>query len=187
MYKFYLSSAIKPDDALSIDVQYHRTCWTKHVVRTTDNFPQLESTVKQENEIAANVEFLNLIKSLLEKGRILSLDDTHKTYLDILQRHLCDSSPSWKYLKEMMIASIDGIEFVRAFRRNESDRFCLTAAKIAALDSAVENSSDSDLRVIFCCSKILRQEILEASNWQFDDMLNTDTREMIPTKLFNML
>ena len=86
-----------------------------------------------------------------------------------------------------MIANIDGIEFVRAFRRNESDRFCLTAAKISAIDSAVENSSDSDLRMIFRCSKILRQEILEASNWQFDGMLNTDTREMIPTKLFTML
>ena len=86
-----------------------------------------------------------------------------------------------------MIANIDGIEFVRAFRRNESDRFCLIAAKISAIDSAVENSSDSDLRVIFRCSKILRQEILEASNWQFDGVLNTDTREMIPTKLFTML
>ena len=62
LYKVYLSSAIKPDDALSIDVQYHRTCWTKHVVRTTDNFPQLESTVEKENEIAANIEFLNLIE-----------------------------------------------------------------------------------------------------------------------------
>ena len=62
LYKVYLSSAIKPDDALSIDVQYHRTCWTKHVVRTTDNCPQLESTVEKENEIAANTEFLNLIE-----------------------------------------------------------------------------------------------------------------------------
>ena len=123
MYRVYLSSAIKPDDALSIDVQYHRTCWTMYVVRTTDNFPQLESTVKQENEIAAKIEFLNFIKSLLEKGRILSLDDAHRTYLDILQCHLCELSPSRKCLKEMMIANIDGIEFVRAFRRNESSIF----------------------------------------------------------------
>ena len=68
-----------------------------------------------------------------------------------------------------------------------SHRFFLTAAKIDAIDSAVENSSDSDLRVIFRCSKILRQEILEVSNWQFDGKLNTDTREMIPTTLFTML
>lgn len=34
LYKVYLSSAIKSDDALSIDVKYHRTCWSKYVVRS---------------------------------------------------------------------------------------------------------------------------------------------------------
>lgn len=70
-----------------------------------------------------------------------------------------------------MMTNIDGIEFARAFRRNESDRFYLTAAKIAAIDSAVENCSDSDLKTIFHCSKIIRQEILKAKNWQFDGKL----------------
>ena len=32
IFKVYLSTAIKPDDALSIDIRYHTTCWTKHVV-----------------------------------------------------------------------------------------------------------------------------------------------------------
>ena len=40
-------------------------------------------------------------------------------------------------------------ESARAFRRNELDRFYLTAAKIAVIDSAVENCSDSDLKTIF--------------------------------------
>ena len=187
VYKVYLSSAIKPEDALSIDIQYHRTCWTKHVVRATESPSQHETSVKPETEVAANIEYLNLIRTLLEKGRILSLDDAHKAYLDILQHHHCESSPSRKYLRELIIDNIDGIEFVRAFRRKESDRFCLTAAKIAAIESAVNNSSDSDLNVIFNCSKILRQEILKASIWQFDGTLNSNTSEMIPTKLSTLL
>ena len=79
------------------------------------------------------------------------------------------------------------IEFIRAFRRNESDRFCLTAAKIAAIDSALNNSSESDLQVIFRCSKMLHQDILQARSWQFDGTLNSDTSEIIPTKLFTLL
>ncbi|KAJ7391281.1 hypothetical protein OS493_019413 [Desmophyllum pertusum] len=75
LYKVYLSSAIKPEDALSIDVQYHRTCWTKHVVRATENPPQHETSVEPETEVAANIEYLNLIRTLLENGKILSLDD----------------------------------------------------------------------------------------------------------------
>ena len=86
-----------------------------------------------------------------------------------------------------MIASIDGIEFAHAFRRNEPDRFYLTAAKIAVIDSAIENCSDSDLKTISHCAKIIRLEILKAKNWQFDGKLDTDTRTMISTKLFTLL
>ena len=187
LYKVYLSSTITPDDALSIDVKYHRICWTKHVLRAADHIPQPEHTVHQENEIAANIEFLNLMRNLLEEGKILSLDDSYKTYLDILKYHLCEASPSRKYLRELMMTNIDGIEFARAFRRNESDRFYLTAAKIAAIDSAVEDCSDSDLKTIFHCSKIIRQEILKAKNWQFDGKLDADMKKIIPTKLFTLL
>ena len=126
---------------------------------------------------------------MLEKGRILSLDEAHKAYLDILKYHLnfYESRPSRKYLRELISVNIDGIEFIRAFRRNESDRFCLTAAKIAAIDSVLNNTSESDLQVIIRCSKILRQDILQARSGQFDGTLNSDTSEMIPTKLFTLL
>lgn len=52
-YKIYLSSAINPEDALTINVKYHRTCWTKHV-RAAESNPQHEASDKQESEIAAN-------------------------------------------------------------------------------------------------------------------------------------
>ena len=66
LYKVHLSSTIKPVDAMSIDVKYHRTCWTKHIVRSEENTLQHETTVQQDTEIAANIEILNLIRTLLE-------------------------------------------------------------------------------------------------------------------------
>lgn len=65
----FLSSAINSDDALSIDVQYHRTCWTKYLVRAQENQVQQEKFSLKENEVAADVEFLNLVKGLLLEGR----------------------------------------------------------------------------------------------------------------------
>ena len=37
----------------------------------------------------------------------------------------------------MLEENVDGIEFVSAYRRNESDRFCLPAAKIAVIEKTV--------------------------------------------------
>ena len=36
LYKVFLSRAINPEDALSIDIQYHCTCWTKYIVHTQE-------------------------------------------------------------------------------------------------------------------------------------------------------
>ena len=63
----------------------------------------------------------------------------------------------------------------------------MTAAKIAAVDPTVNKSSDSDLKVIFRCSKIHRKEILQTGSWKFDGTLNPDTSEMIPIKLLTLL
>lgn len=61
------------------------------------------------------------------------------------------------------------------------------AAKIAAIDSGVNNSSDNDLKAIYHCSKILHKEILQTGSWQFDGTLNINTSEMILTKLLTLL
>ena len=190
IFKVYLSSAIKPDDALSIDVRYHQTCWTKHVVRGTGT-TSVKITKDQyvnENEIAAKIEFLDLIKNLLEAGRILSIDDAHTAYLRILRQHKVDDSPSRKYVRKMINDNIVDIDFIPAPRRNEADRFCLNAAKIAAIEAAVSAADvDSDMRLIFQCAKIVRKVILKSTPWEYDGTLGSDMTEKIPSNLGNLL
>ena len=135
----------------------------------------------------ANIKFLTLIRTLLEKGRVLSLDDAQKARMDILHYHRCDSSPSRKYLTELIVTNIDSIVFVCAFRRISRQIDCLTAAKVPTIDSAVTNLSNSDLRAVFHCSKILCKGILQTGSRQFDGTLNADTSEMILTKLLILL
>lgn len=114
LYKVYLNSAINPEDAQSRDVKYHRTCWAKYVLRSKDQ-NQKETTSNAENETAAYIEYIYLINGLLKSGKILSLDEAHQKYNNILEQHFVDWSPSRKYVKQMLSENIDGIEFVVLF------------------------------------------------------------------------
>ena len=168
LYKVYLTSTIEPEDALPKDVHYHRTCWMKHVIRAMTPEDKARADAQdseQENKVAADIEFLHLIQELPKKGKILSLEDAQKVYTNILQDHLCNWFPSRKSVRQLLAENVDGIEFVSAYRRNESDRFCLSAAKIAAIEKAVKQSShiNSELEVLYDCSKIIRKEIQEAN------------------------
>ena len=100
----------------------------KHVIRAMapeDNDRADAQDSKQENKVVAVIEFLHLIQELLKKGKILSLEDAQKVYTNILQDHLCNWFPSRKSVRQLLAENVDGIEFVSAYRRNESDRFCL--------------------------------------------------------------
>ena len=144
---------------------------------------------EQENKVAADIEFLHLIQELLKKGKILSLEDAQKVYTNILQDHLYNWFPSRKSVRQLLAENVDGIEFVSAYRRNESDRFCLSAAKMAAIEKAVKQSShiSCELKVLYDCSKIIRKEIQEANTWHFKGTLNIDAQDNVPTKLFTLL
>jgi len=192
LFKLYLSSAIQPEAALSIGVHYYCPCWLKHVIRAPlpeDKDRAAARDPQQENKIAAGIEFLHLINELLSKGKILSLEDAQKVYTNILQDRLCDWSPSRKSVRRLLAENIDGIDFVSAYRRNESDHFCLSAAKIAAMEKAVKQPShiNRELEVIYDCSKILRKEIQEAITWHFNGTLGIDAQDIVPTKLFTLL
>ena len=164
----------------------------KHVIRAMapeDNDRADAQDSKQENKVVAVIEFLHLIQELLKKGKILSLEDAQKVYTNILQDHLCNWFPSRKSVRQLLAENVDGIEFVSAYRRNESDRFCLPAAKITAIEKAVKQSShiNSEVEVLYDCSKIICKQIQETNSWHFKVTLDIDAQDIVPTKLFTLL
>ena len=92
-------------------------------------------------------------------------------------------------MRQLLAENVDGIEFVSAYRRNESYRFCLSATKIAATEKAVKQLShiNSELEVLYDCSKMIRKEILEANTWHFKGTLDIDAQDIVPIKLFTLL
>ena len=188
LFKVCLSSAIQPGDALSIDIRYHTTCWTKYVVCDKTSASTDKDQCLNESELAANVEFLDLMHNKLLQGKLLSIDAAHKVYVDILLMHNCHFPCSRKYVRQVITANIPNIDFIHTVRRNECDRFCMNAATIAAIESAVEDSNvDSDMKIILKCSKIVKKAIQAASPWTFDGTLNGDLKDVIPSRLSTLL
>ena len=135
-----------------------------HAITPEDKASADAQDSKQENKVAADIEFLHLIQEFLKKGKILSLEDAQKVYTNILQDHLCNWFPSRKPVRQLLAENVDGIKFVNAYLQNESNHFCLSAAKIAAIEKAIKQSShiNSEVEVLYDCSKISRQKIQEA-------------------------
>ena len=186
IYKVYLSAAINPSDALAIDVKYHRLCWMKRVLDWQQQ--PASKTCAVESEIAATVEFLNLIKSLLQCGNILSIKDAHDTFMSVLRLHGCKSTPCRKTVRNTLTENIPDIEFIAAVRKWESDRFCMTAAKIEAVEASMAATRETDqMDTIYQCAKLVRSDILDSEQWEFNGSLDPDVSDIIPVKLLSLL
>lgn len=68
-------------------------------MRTQGSKDQQKKNDLDENKVAADVEFLHLVKGLLLEGRILNLDEAHKSYLNILNDHFSDLCPCRKTVR----------------------------------------------------------------------------------------
>ena len=55
-----LNTAIAPDDAHSIDINYHKNCWAIHVSHVLRRETSQSSSEKVAGEIAAQIEFLTM-------------------------------------------------------------------------------------------------------------------------------
>ena len=138
--------------------------------------------------IAAKVEFISVIKRLLEDGKILSIDSANSAYLAILEGHGSSNVPSRREVRRLITQNINNVEFIRAFHRNQPDRFYLSAAKLAAIEASfTEPDLDEQMNVVFNCAKIVRKAILCSPGWSFDGTLEPEMEIIIPTKLTSLL
>ena len=79
-WRVKLSTAIDPKDAHAIDIQYHLKCWGKnvsHILRKPE-IPKNDSN-DNANEIAAEIEFISLLRCSLKQG------STQQTFFLVLR------------------------------------------------------------------------------------------------------
>ena len=196
-WKVQLSAAISADDAHAIDVKYHLPCWVQNVQRAPKSgtsSDDKEHTLQETNisKIAADIEFVSLVRSLLQAGEILNMTDLKSVYSRILDNNGVHNVPlpTTQGMKEKINSHIDDVHFMKAKRRNESDRVFSTAVRDAAVEDAMTKTNENNVQQLFESASVLRSTI-DCQNkypWQFEGELNTDDAEKhVPKALYAFL
>ncbi|KAL5007722.1 hypothetical protein ScPMuIL_016528 [Solemya velum] len=190
-WKVQLSTAISADDARAIDVKYHLSCWVKNVHRGEQTCNKSnERTLDDRNVgiVASDIEFINLVHSLLQNGKVLNMTDLKAVYSAILR---CNGVPdmhvSTGVIKEKMSSHIDDLHFMKSKRRNESDQVFSTAVRDAVMDDALLKTTESSIQQLFSSASILRSAIADQAKqpWIFKGELNTDEADKtVPKALY---
>ena len=79
-----LSTAINPNDAHAIDVQYYKRCWAanvRNVLRTSTEESSKGQSI--EAEVAADLEFVTLVERKLQDGEVLDTNVLQSVYESI--------------------------------------------------------------------------------------------------------
>ena len=127
VFRVRISTAINPDDAHAIDVRYHDNCYVKHVTNVLRAESQSSSKSKTvESELAAEIEFLGEVEQNLNKGKILTMNDLVIKFQQIREGNGVEHSGISKVqMKQILTENVDGIQFNKPTRSNESERVTL--------------------------------------------------------------
>lgn len=162
---------------------HHMKCWMYIVDRVLDKSkkgPQesvAENVQEDRAELAADIEFFSLLKSLLQKGSVLSMASLETTYRTIQKENgVVTPSCTRKQLKDKITVLAELVNFGKAGRHDESENVFLKACKEDAISQALETSDNpsDDMDTVFRCAHLLRKNLLEASkeHWQFTRTFN---------------
>ena len=92
-FQVKLSSAIDSEDAVAIDIKYHKKCWARNVTSVLQKGASnnSNSSCLGSAEIATEVEFLDLTKKILKDGPTMAELET--AYVSILKSNNATSPP----------------------------------------------------------------------------------------------
>ena len=192
-WRVNLSANISANDARAIDIKYHLPCWVKYVQRAPkrgrDDTAQTHSGEETNvGIIASDIEFICLVKSLLNDGPI-SMAELRTTY-SMLQKNGVHNRHCNYSMKKKLVNHIDDIHFMKPKRRNESEQVFTTALRDVALEKIMTQSAERDIRQLFESASILRKAIENQTRhpWEFEGTLSaSDAENHVPKILYSFI
>ena len=114
------SACIDDGDAHAMDIQYHKACWTKHMLHVLrDDTNQAPKTKQSPTQGSSFVELLNIIDTQTRDGAYLSIQDIENTYVSMLYlggtEALENHSPAFtrQWLKDRILSELPHVTSVR--------------------------------------------------------------------------
>ena len=99
-----MNTALAANDAHSIDIKYHKNCWSKNVsnvLRKPSSSGETNSI--SASEIAAKIEFLTMAEIALHNGKIATMSELQLAFESILEKNnVPDASCKRKVLKQLL-------------------------------------------------------------------------------------
>ena len=190
-----LSSAIDPSDAHAIDIKYHGKCWVNHVTsvlrRGKSQAPAVSTdqpVSRRASKAAAQIEFLTMVENTLRNGTILTMSKLQEGYESILEANNVENPTcTRKVLKQLIQNEIQGAEFHRPKRVNESERVTIKSTRDFAIQQSEGSSdvSDQEMKTLFEAAKFLRRSISQCKNWVFTGSFQDLNSNHLPQELYS--
>ena len=136
--------------------------------------------------MAAEIEFLGEVDKDLNKGKILTMNDLVIKFREIRESNGVEQSEiSKKQMKQILTENVDGMQFSKHARLNESERVTLKKTSDKAIQALEETHIETDMQNMFTVAKTLRKQMLNAEPWKFSGSVDNEeiSSEHVPNAL----
>ncbi len=103
------------------------------------------------------------------KGKIITVSYAEKIYRELLEQN--GITDKRKYLKELITRNIEGVDFVKSHRMNESEHIVCKQLLGKAISNLRETQEDEDeeidIEILSKAARMLRKGILSQEKWNF--------------------
>ena len=182
-----LSTAVDNQDAHATDIKYHKNCWAKHVTGVLRKSTINESIAEKTSEIAAKIEFLTLVETVLNDGQIVNMAQLEEAYECIRRENNVQlGSVSRKSIKELIQREIEGVEFHKQRQVNKPEVVSVKQSRDGAIQLSTESMNEnasSKMKSLYDAALILRNAINKSDPWSFSGSLETPSEDHCPVEL----
>ena len=181
--KIALATVNEPLDCVAQDMFYHKKCFRDQERRVMASQSNKNPSVPFSTRYIADIDIINAIKCSLSSGSVITLNDIDKDYRTLCEEYGINigTGNQKKYLKQLIAANIEDVEFVQSHRKNESAQVISKKLLGATIHELRENMDDEqdEIRCLSRAASIIRKELLELKDWKFTGSLK---EYIAPTK-----
>ena len=162
-----LNSIPNAHDAVADDVLNHLKCW----VNTQRNFNKMEdkdNDIEQTGDltrILADIDIINMVKNISKENpeELMTMNEINGEYNRLINNENLVNYKS--YIKQLLLDNVDSISFNRPKVQNVPERVFSKQTLSGVIDKQL--NIKKDYYSIFEKAKLIRNEVLKATDWKF--------------------
>ena len=163
-----LNSIPNAHDAVADDALYHLKCWVntqRNVSKMEDKDNDIEQT-EDLTRILADIDIINMVKNISKENleEFMNMREINEEYNRLMNN---ENLVNYKlYIKQLLPDNVDSISFNRPKVWNAPERVFSKQTLSGVIDKQ-HNTKKDDYYSVVESAKLIRNEILKATDWKF--------------------